>query len=128
MTTKLDKNPAIAPRIRVRPGNGRSILVGNARPTSPAPASSSSRSLSKALLVLLTLGACASDHRTPAPDAPAVDVDAFAAQCGSVPNRPGVAVAFDGQGNATMSVATYQAITAYMDAASAWMTCKEQQP
>ena len=52
--------------------------------------------------------------------------DASTSDCGRAPVKPGVSAAFDGQGNATMTLATYNAITAYLDASSTWIACKEK--
>lgn len=89
-----------------------------------SPAAAAARARARAcLMCALFVCSCATDKQ-PTSDARTLD----AAACGAVPLQPGVTVAFDGQGNATMSVTTYNAIVKFMDDASAWMQCRQMNP
>lgn len=90
---------------------------------SPAAAAARARARSCLIACVLCVSACRTDN-APTSDARTLD----AAACGAVPLQPGVTVAFDGQGNAIMSVATYNAIVKFMDDASAWMQCRQMNP
>jgi hypothetical protein len=116
--TNLDKK-----RAGDRGGSAR-LEISSSEATSPAPAAAAGARAASCLIALaLCVSACRTDTATTS-DARTID----ALGCGNPPSRPGYSAAFDGQGNATMSVATYQAIDAYIEAASKWITCRQMNP
>ena len=93
--------------------------------TSPAPAAAArARARSYLIACALLVSGCRTDS-APTSDA-RTTIDA--ATCGAVPSRPSMNVAFDGQGNATMTVQTYQAIEKWMNDAEAWIRCRQMNP
>jgi len=116
--TNLDK------KSRDRAGQIWNRLTSSSE-TSCSPAAAAARARGAAYLIACALFVCScAEDKQPPSDARTLD----ALACGAVPLQPGVTVAFDGQGNATMSVTTYNAIVKFMDDASAWMQCRQMNP